>query len=176
MNFNDYLLNGDMEKVRCLVADGQSWSGSKRHYGLQNIKHPSNKKDFAEQIKVILDIGLYDSNYNKDEPFVWFFQPTDKQVIAMLSLDKIIDDLTLSTSLSAYLFSYKFTQKEKENNLEDETVCSPQLCVYGTKGSYFIRVETYPKEQYVIVDTVEVNEIQLLTLVEELVDSELFIC
>lgn len=147
MNFNTALINGDMARVKYLLGKGKGWVGSKDDFDRNVILHPHNSVEFAQHLKLILDLELRDNNYCEGGTcFTWYFQLSLKE---LEKLEYFSDKTNIYQTmlLKCYKMCLKDTLKKMETYPEkyDDTPL-PQILISKSERAYKINVERYTNQ------------------------------
>lgn len=138
MNFNDSLLNGDMVTVKELLSKGETWVGDKTGFDDHPITHPVDPREFAEQLKLILDLEMIDGNrFN----YTWYFSPDINQCSQLSGLQiSSRSDSTFQSIISCFIDCLDSKDEfEPEDDYYDPQILISRLC----KGQYQVIIQCY---------------------------------
>lgn len=130
---NDALINGDPDYAQYLINTGCEWVGSKKDADQISWKYPNDATMFAKTLKMVLDLGLCDSNDDEYIPFVWFLRPARFKRDSKSALLQVIEQIYAKSLTLHYL--------HKDVNSD---VCYPQIKIGCTDNeTYLIVIEDY---------------------------------
>lgn len=180
-DFNKALISGNMRAVRKLLAEGKTWVGSKLDFDYNIISHPKNSKDFADHIKLILDLKLCDKNYVEDDYsrpcFEWFFVLTKRYLERLRKVkSNKITDIKCGYILASYEEALRITEQmsaDKENYMMPSIIVSKKR---GTEFAYKIKVEAYIDTLVSEANSLTFNGEELINILAKLSGANVTTC
>lgn len=171
MSFNDCLINGDMKTLRNLILEGKTWVGDKTRFDENEITHPVDPIDFAEHLKLILDLELCDSNFIDDDNiyFTWYVSLLKEQCLSLLEAPTAsFEDIAFKCIIGGYLDVLNLC---KEGNV------APQILISkASKDLYQITIEAYEDNQVHDVLTEMVDGNKFLMILARLAKFKFYTC
>jgi hypothetical protein len=180
MSFNESLINGDMKTVRELISQGKTWFGPKNDFDRNKIIHPSDAGDFAEHLKLILDLELQDCNYrgHDDIHFTWYLSPSHEEALRISQVTlETYEDITFKCIIDGYLQAlifYEEAEKKEGKGLLDYS--QPQILISKSGVSYQITIEAYPDCTCHDVLSLSVDNNTLLKVLSRLSTVNVYTC
>ncbi len=171
MNFNDSLLNGDMITVKELVLKGETWIGDKTGFDDHPIIHPADPQEFAEQLKLILDLEMIDGNgFN----YTWYFSPDINQCSQLLNTQICSNSDGIFESIISNFIDCLDSKDEYE---PEDYYHDPQILISRfTGGPYRIEIQYYLRHNTDTILDLTVDEDSMLDILSKLSGINVYTC